>query len=254
MTADEALSVEVDVHRRLEAAQEVEALVAELLARPLGGLDEAAKPFLVLDRLAPRSSVSRKSSLFPKTHGQPSSRSSSTHSSGCGPPWATSPRETIRSTSRCSTSASAARNATALPCMSERRATRTGGAYEQRQGVRRAPSRLRLEHVAPQRNLSEHASDRARFVTPDQVGADVGRVACRMEAAAALRSRNRMRSVAVRACGKRRLLRRPHEVVQDGAEHDPLPRLAHRPDAPADDGAGELSERGAVDHFAAIAA
>ena len=39
----------------------------------------------------------RKSSELPKTHGQPSSRNRSTHSFGCGPPWATSPSETIRS-------------------------------------------------------------------------------------------------------------------------------------------------------------
>jgi len=118
--------------------------------------------------------------------------------------------------------------------------------------VRRTPARLGLEHVPPQRNLPQHACDRARFVTPDQVGPDVRRITRGMEATAALRSRDRMRRVAVYTCGQRRLLGLPQEVVQHRAEHEPVLRLTDRPDAPADDGAGELSKRGAVDHFDVI--
>ncbi len=69
---------------------------------------------------------STKASAFPSTTGRPRAASRWTHSSGWGPPWTTSPRQTARSIPSASSSARTARSATALPWVSEMSAVRVG--------------------------------------------------------------------------------------------------------------------------------
>ena len=74
-------------------------------------------------------SSSRKASALPSTVSQPRAASRSSVCAGCVPPCTTSPRQTISSTPRRSTSSSAARKATSFACWSEMSARRTARGY-----------------------------------------------------------------------------------------------------------------------------
>jgi hypothetical protein len=108
---------EVDVDHRHEARKESEVGVAEPTARPL---DDRPRLRVVLGWQAVEQPVVR---IAPHHRAAEHAHRSSA-SRGCGPPAATSPRQTSSSTPRRSMSASTASSATALPWMSAMRATR----------------------------------------------------------------------------------------------------------------------------------
>jgi hypothetical protein len=59
--------------------------------------------------------------------------------------------------------------------------------------VRRTPAGLGLDDVAPELDLAEDATHRPGLVAPPRIRKGVGRIACGMEAAAADRTRDRVR-------------------------------------------------------------
>ena len=109
--------------------------------------------------------------------------------------------------------------------------------------------------MAPQRHLAENAADGVRLLSADQVRERVDRIAHRVEAAAALRTRHGVVSTSRLARRNDRDVGAPHELVQHRAEPHAVGGLAHRPGTPAHDRARELADDvSCLDHFAAIAA
>src|SRR6266511_2279388 len=114
--------------------------------------------------------------------------------------------------------------------------------------VRSAPAGLRLDDVAPQRDLAENAADRAGLVASAGVRERIHRIARGVEAAVAGNARNRMRRerfgegiFVPAALGERGLLERPDEVVQDRSKPETRSGLRHGPSTPADDDLGTLA-------------
>jgi hypothetical protein len=120
--------------------------------------------------------------------------------------------------------------------------------------MRRAPPRLRLQHVPPERDLTEDAAHRVRVVAADEIRQCVDRIAHRMEPAQATRPGNRMDATFDGALGNGGVPRRPVQLVQHGAEPQTGRRLPHGPRTPTDHGAGELANDLAGVHQRAIAA
>src|SRR5262245_39110675 len=127
-------------------------------------------------------------------------------------------------------------------------------------GVRRAPTALGLEHVAPEHHLTEDAADRAGVVAAAHVRQCVDRVACGVEAAVALRARHGMRAercrkrivleAALRKCGT---AVRPDELVEHRAETRAVRRLGDDPGAPPGDRAAALTKRASGFHQLVLA-
>lgn len=120
--------------------------------------------------------------------------------------------------------------------------------------MRRAPSGLCLQHVSPQRYLSERPAHGARLVAADEIRERVDRVAHGMEATRTLRPRNRMHRTVERAFGERSGSRRPLEIVEHRPKPEPGRCLRHRPHPPAHDDAGQLATDLPGFHQRAIAA
>lgn len=120
--------------------------------------------------------------------------------------------------------------------------------------MRRAPPRLRLQHVPPEHNLTEHAAHSVRVVAADEIRQCIDRIAHRMESAHATRPGDRMHGAFDGALGQNGMTRRPDELVQHGAELQTGRRLPHGPRTPPDHGAGELANDLAALHQRAIAA
>lgn len=117
--------------------------------------------------------------------------------------------------------------------------------------MRAAPSVLRLEHVAPERDLAEDATDGRRLVPADEIRQGVGRVAGGVETAVALATGNRVQRrlpVRVATVGKGRLPHVPEHVVEDRPEAKAGGRLGHDPGAPAPDGLRGLANGGSDLH------
>src|SRR4029078_678524 len=98
-----------------------------------------------------------------------------------------------------------------------------------------APARLGLDDRARERDLAQHAPDRAPLVTPAQVRDCVDGVVRRVESARAVQSRDlvkrALRSTARCACNLAGL---PDALVDDGPETQSCRRLRDRPGAPAE--------------------
>src|SRR6266545_4263094 len=114
--------------------------------------------------------------------------------------------------------------------------------------ARGAPAGLRLDDVAPQRDLAENAADRAGLVASAGVRERIHRIARGVEAAVAGNARNRMRRerfgegiFVPAALGERGLLERPDEVVQDRSKPETRSGLRHGPSTPAGDDLGTLA-------------
>lgn len=113
--------------------------------------------------------------------------------------------------------------------------------------MRAAPSGLRLEDVAPKRDLAEDAADGRRLVAADEIRQGVGRVAGGVETAVALGTGNRVRRrlpVGGVAVGKGRLPHVPEHVVEDRPEAKAGGRLGHDPGPPAPDGLRGFADGG----------
>jgi hypothetical protein len=120
--------------------------------------------------------------------------------------------------------------------------------------MRRAPPRLRLQHVPPERHLTEHPAHRVPLVAANEIRQSVDRIADRMESAQATGPGNRMHRTFGDALRDDGSARRPDQLVQHRAEPQAGRRLPHRPRPPPDHGVGELANDLAALHQRAIAA
>ena len=109
--------------------------------------------------------------------------------------------------------------------------------------MRASPTRLCLQDLAPERDLTEHATKRRRSVPSVQVGERVGRVARRVEPAAAVRTADVVHAersgepILVPKAGRNGGLAGKPEVIEErrGESHTST-RPGHRPRPPAEHG------------------
>lgn len=120
--------------------------------------------------------------------------------------------------------------------------------------MRPAPPGLRLQHVPPERHLTEHPAHSVRVVPANEIRQSVDRIADRMESAQATGPGNRMHRTFGDALRDNGIARRPDLLVQHRAEPQAGRRLPHGPCPPPDDGVGELANDLAALHQRAIAA
>ena len=141
----------LDLDRRLEAAQELEPFRAELRLRPAGRLEQPFLSLLVLDRLVAEIEGQEEVVRVPEDARAVELAQQVDTFERLRPAL----RDVAQADDQVDVvllqSASAARKATALPCMSERNATRTPGSLRAR---RRPPAARRAAasgHVQPRR-------------------------------------------------------------------------------------------------------
>lgn len=120
--------------------------------------------------------------------------------------------------------------------------------------MRRAPPRLRLQHMPPQRHLTEHPAHRVRVVAANEIRQGVDRIADRVESAQATGPGNGMHRTFGDALRDNGIARLPDQLVQHRAEPQAGRRLPHGPCPPPDHGVGALANDLAALHQRAIAA